>query len=125
MLPKRSWKNQNPMLSSAEGEMREMAEMELQELSEQLDNLQELELRSLLVPKDPRDNRNVIIEIRAGTGGNEAALFASDLLRMYLRYADCTAIRPKFSPLTRSASAVTKGSHLLRQRQGRLFPLEV
>lgn len=75
------------LLGSAEGEMRELAEQELQELNEQLDRVQ-AELRSLLVPKDPRDNRNVIIEIRAGTGGDEAALFAADLLRMYLRYAD-------------------------------------
>ena len=75
------------LLGSTEGEMRELAELELQELSEQMDSVQ-AELRALLVPKDPRDNRNVIVEIRAGTGGDEAALFASDLLRMYLRYAD-------------------------------------
>lgn len=75
------------LLGSAEGEMRELAEMELQELTGQIDQVQ-ADLRSLLVPKDPRDNRNVIIEIRAGTGGDEAALFAADLLRMYLRYAD-------------------------------------
>jgi len=75
------------LLGSTEGEMRELAELELQELSEQMDSVQ-AELRALLVPKDLRDNRNVIVEIRAGTGGDEAALFASDLLRMYLRYAD-------------------------------------
>src|SRR5690606_17345839 len=65
------------LLGSAEGEMRELAEMELQELNGQIDQVQ-AHLRSLLVPKDPRDNRNVIIEIRAGTGGDEAARFAAD-----------------------------------------------
>src|SRR3970282_596408 len=48
----------------------------------------EAELRSLLLPRDPRDNRNVIMEVRAGTGGDEAGLFAADLYRMYARYAD-------------------------------------
>ena len=46
------------------------------------------EIKRLLVPKDPRDDRNVIVEIRAGTGGDEAALFAADLFRMYTRYAE-------------------------------------
>ena len=66
------------LLEMADEEMREMAELEMQQLSEKMDALQ-TELRSLLVPKDPRDNRNVIVEIRAGTGGDEAALFAADL----------------------------------------------
>lgn len=68
-------------------ELRELAETELEELEarrEQLDG----RLRVLLLPKDPNDEKNVIIEIRAGTGGHEAALFAADLLKMYLRYAE-------------------------------------
>ncbi len=68
-------------------ELRELAETELDELEarrEQLDG----RLRVLLLPKDPNDEKNVIIEIRAGTGGHEAALFAADLLKMYLRYAE-------------------------------------
>jgi len=68
-------------------ELAELAAMELAELDEQIPQL-ELEIKTLLIPKDPRDKRNVIMEIRAGTGGDEAGIFASDLYRMYNRYAD-------------------------------------
>jgi peptide chain release factor 1 len=68
-------------------EMREMAKMELEELEPKRDAL-ESELRELLMPKDPNDNKNCIVEIRAGTGGDEAALFAGDLWRMYQRFCD-------------------------------------
>jgi len=68
-------------------EMRELVKEELAELEERLQTSSEA-LRILLIPKDPNDEKNVIIEIRAGTGGEEAALFAGDLLRMYLRYAE-------------------------------------
>lgn len=68
-------------------EMRELAEMELAELEPQIEPLEE-EIKLLLVPKDPRDQKNVIMEIRAGTGGDEAALFAADLYRLYSRYAE-------------------------------------
>jgi peptide chain release factor 1 len=61
--------------------------MEIEELEPQCERLQR-ELKSMLLPKDPRDERNVILEIRAGTGGDEAALFAADLFRMYTRYAE-------------------------------------
>ena len=67
-------------------DMREMAAAEIRELEPALEAL-DAELRFLLVPKDPLDQRNAIFEIRAGTGGDEAALFGGDLLRMYLRYA--------------------------------------
>ena len=68
-------------------EMREMAEMEIAELEENLDKCNE-ELKILLIPKDPNDEKNVILEIRAGTGGDEATLFAAEILRMYARYAE-------------------------------------
>ena len=68
-------------------ELREMAKMELSDLEEKLETLTN-ELRVLLLPKDPNDDKNVILEIRAGTGGEEAGLFGSDLLRMYMRYAE-------------------------------------
>ncbi len=68
-------------------EMRELAEMELEELQGQEAQLTQ-ELRRLLLPKDPNDERDVILEIRAGTGGDEAALFAAELLRMYTRWAE-------------------------------------
>lgn len=67
-------------------EMREMAKMELESLNEQLPQ-REHEIKLLLLPKDADDERNVIIEVRAGTGGDEAGLFAAELLRMYQRYA--------------------------------------
>ncbi len=68
-------------------EMRKLAEEELSALKIRRDEL-ENELKTLLLPKDPNDERNVFLEIRAGTGGNEAAIFAGDLFRMYARYAE-------------------------------------
>ena len=74
-------------LLSQEKEMKELAEAELKKLE---NRKQELEkgIEILLLPKDPFDEKNIIMEVRAGTGGEEAALFAGDLLRMYLRYAE-------------------------------------
>ncbi len=72
---------------SPDAEMREMAAMELASLREREEALVQ-ELRSMLLPKDPHDDRDVIIEVRSGTGGEEAALFAADLLRMYIRFAE-------------------------------------
>ena len=68
-------------------EMRDLAKMEINELEDQIE-ANEAELKILLLPKDPNDEKNVILEVRAGTGGDEAALFGQDLLRMYLRYAE-------------------------------------
>ena len=73
--------------SGQDEEMKELAKMELSELEEKIPALEE-ELKVLLLPKDPKDDKNVILEIRAGTGGEEAALFGADLLRMYTRYAE-------------------------------------
>ena len=70
-----------------EDEIRELVEAEIDELIPLIEKL-EKEIRTMLLPKDPRDERNVIMEIRAGTGGEEAALFAADLFRMYTRYAE-------------------------------------
>lgn len=75
------------ILEDGDEEMRELAKMELAELEETIEELEE-ELKVLLLPKDPNDEKNVILEIRAGTGGEEAALFGADLLRMYTRYAE-------------------------------------
>ena len=72
---------------SADDELKEMAKMEMEELEEQIETIEE-ELKILLLPKDPNDDKNVFVEIRAGTGGDEAALFAADLFRMYARYAE-------------------------------------
>ena len=68
-------------------EMKEMAKLELEELSAQLPEIEE-EIRILLVPKDPEDEKNAIVEIRAGTGGDEASIFAGDLARMYFKFCE-------------------------------------
>jgi peptide chain release factor 1 len=68
-------------------ELRFLAEAEIMDLEPRIDRM-EHDIKSMLLPQDPRDRRNVIVEIRAGTGGDEAALFASDLFRMYSRHAE-------------------------------------
>ncbi len=73
--------------TESDPEMKELAKMELSELEENLEDYA-LQLKMLLIPKDPNDDKNVILEIRAGAGGDEAGLFAAELLRMYIRYAE-------------------------------------
>jgi len=73
--------------SAEDDDLRQLAAMDLEELTPRVDEL-EKELKGLLIPKDKRDERNVIVEIRAGPGGDEAALFAADLFRLYSYYAD-------------------------------------
>lgn len=75
------------MAEDEDPEIRELAKEELAELEEQLPPL-EAELERLLLPRDPNDSRNIFLEVRAGTGGDEAAIFAGDLFRMYSRYAE-------------------------------------
>jgi peptide chain release factor 1 len=75
------------LLEGGDAELRELAEEELTSLEARREALLQ-DLKVLLVPKDPNDEKNVIVEIRAGTGGDEAALFAADLFRMYSRYAE-------------------------------------
>ncbi len=74
-------------LESGDEDLKEIARGELNELEEQQTNLEE-KLKVLLLPNDPNDDKNLILEIRAGTGGEEAALFAADLYRVYMRYAE-------------------------------------
>jgi len=75
------------MLHEADAEIREMASQEVAELEARQPKIEE-ELKLLLLPKDPNDEKNVVIEIRAGTGGDEASLFAAEIFRMYSRYAE-------------------------------------
>lgn len=75
------------LMHGSDVEMRELGQMELESARSRRDEL-ETELHTLLLPKDPNDSRNIFLEIRAGTGGDEAALFAGDLFRMYSRYAE-------------------------------------
>jgi peptide chain release factor 1 len=79
--------NREILATEKDEDFREMAKSELDELLVQRDEKEE-EIRLMLVPKDPEDSRNAIIEIRGGTGGDEAALFAGDLYRMYMRYCE-------------------------------------
>ncbi|HKL07192.1 MAG TPA: peptide chain release factor 1 [Bacteroidales bacterium] len=75
------------LVKEKDEEMREMAKMELLELEEKVKPLEE-KIKLLLLPKDPEDEKNAILEIRAGTGGDEASIFAGDLYRMYLKYCE-------------------------------------
>ncbi len=77
----------NVVSTEKDEEFREMAKIELDELIPQKAIMEE-EIKNLLIPKDPNDNRNVILEIRAGAGGDEASIFAGDLVRMYQRFAE-------------------------------------
>lgn len=74
-------------LNGTDDELRELAKAELPEIEEKQEKM-EAGIRQMLIPKDPQDEKNAIIEIRAGTGGDEASLFAGDLLRMYTRYCE-------------------------------------
>ena len=80
-------KETRELLKSSDKDLRELAEEEVSRLNEEIKKLEE-ELKVHLVPKDPNDSKNVILEIRAGAGGEEAALFAADLFRMYQKYAE-------------------------------------
>ncbi|WP_126969770.1 peptide chain release factor 1 [Gynurincola endophyticus] len=80
-------KSYKEALNSNDEELRELAKEELPSLEENKDKV-ENEIKQMLIPKDPQDDKNCILEIRAGTGGDEASLFAGDLLRMYLRYCE-------------------------------------
>jgi peptide chain release factor 1 len=91
------------LLDESDPEIREMAEAELEDLEGHKEKLED-EIKLLLLPKDPNDDRNVVLEIRAGTGGDEAALFAGDLFRMYCRFAE--ANRWKVEVISCSESAL-------------------
>lgn len=75
------------LLNGDDKELRELAKEELARIKDLLPSLEQ-ELKVLLIPKDPNDEKNIILEVRAGTGGDEAAIFAADLFRMYSRYAE-------------------------------------
>lgn len=79
--------NNRSLLDDPDQEIRKLAREEIEQLKSKLSKA-EIELRLLLLPQDPNDGKNILLEIRAGTGGEEAALFVADLFRMYLRYAE-------------------------------------
>jgi peptide chain release factor 1 len=82
----------NEILRGSDAELSELAKMEIPELEEKIAETEE-RLTELLTPKDPNDHKNAVIEIRAGAGGDEAGLFAAELLRMYLRYCETHSLR--------------------------------
>lgn len=100
---KEELENARELLGDSDPDMREMAKEEISSLEPKLGPL-EAELKVLLLPKDPNDEKNVLLEIRAGTGGDEASLFAANLFRMYTRYAE--ARRWKIEPVSSSPTEV-------------------
>jgi peptide chain release factor 1 len=102
-------------LNSSDEEMRELAKMDLPELEEKKERL-EKELTKLLIPKDPQDDKNAIVELRAGTGGDEASLFVGDLLNMYLRY--CSKRGWKTAIVSESEGTVGGYKEILLEVQG-------
>ena len=95
------------LLEDADAEIRSMAQEEIKTLEPEVETL-ERELTLLLLPKDPMDDKNIILEIRAGTGGDEAALFAGDLFRMYSRYADTRGWKVEVMSLSESGTGGCK-----------------
>jgi len=93
--------------SNGDADLQAMAEAEVTSLGEQRDAL-DREIRQALVPKDPNDSRNVVLEIRAGTGGDEASLFAAELFRMYSRYAERRGWRVEVIDLSESEAGGIK-----------------
>lgn len=100
----------------ADADLREMAESELKELRPRIAQMEQ-DLRLMLVPKDPRDEKNIFLEIRAGAGGDEAGLFAAELFRMYSRYAEKK--RWKVTLLDMSTSGVGGVKEVIAQVQGK------
>jgi peptide chain release factor 1 len=106
----RQWKDMEdalsqarPMLQEKDPDLRAMAEEEVQRLEPELAKIEE-EIKILLLPKDPKDEKNVVLEIRAGTGGDEATLFAAEVFRMYSRFAESQ--KWKIEVMSTSESAV-------------------
>ena len=102
-------------LNSTDEDLRELAKMEMPELEEKKDLL-EKQLTKLLIPKDPQDDKNAILELRAGTGGDEASLFVGDLLNMYLRY--CSKRGWKSAIISESEGTVGGYKEVLVEVQG-------
>jgi peptide chain release factor 1 len=100
----------------SDAEMKQMAQDELQSLEQRMAQVEQ-DLKVLLIPKDPNDEKNVILEIRAGTGGDEASLFAAELFRMYSRYAE--AQRWKVEVLSSSESGVGGLKEVIAMIEGR------
>ena len=104
------------LAQESDPEMKQMAQEELQSLEQRFAQVEQ-DLKVLLIPKDPNDEKNVILEIRAGTGGDEASLFAAELFRMYSRYAE--AQRWKVEVLSSSESGIGGLKEVIAMIEGR------
>ena len=104
---------------ATDAEMRALAEAELPEVEERIEALQQ-DIQILLLPKDAADEKNAILEIRAGTGGDEAALFAGDLFRMYERYAALAGLAVRGGLGKRGRGRRLQGNHRHGVGQGRV-----
>src|SRR6202012_5249097 len=99
--------NKEILATEKDEEFREMAKGELDELLVKRDEMEEV-IRLMLIPKDPEDSKNAIVEIRGGTGGDEAALFAGDLYRMYMRFCEKNGWRTEMVDFTQGTSGGCK-----------------
>ena len=113
-----------PMLTEADPEMRGMAEEEVARLEPELARIEE-ELKFLMLPKDPLDDKDVVLEIRAGTGGDEATLFAAEIFRMYVRFAETRGWKVEVTTASESSVGGLKEVIGAGQRQESLQPAEV
>ena len=105
------------LLEDRDADMRAIAKEELPSLQQRLERLQE-QLRILLLPKDPNDERSVILEVRAGAGGDEAGLFAAELLRMYLRYAERKGWKTSLADTSENAAGGIKDASVTIEGDG-------
>ncbi|MBV9769235.1 MAG: peptide chain release factor 1, partial [Bryobacterales bacterium] len=99
---KRNYDEACSMVDDPDAELRQMANDEIQRLEPELGRIEE-DLKVLLLPKDPLDDKNIVLEIRAGTGGDEATLFAAEVFRMYTRYAESQRWRVEVTSVSESA----------------------
>ncbi len=104
---KRNYDEARSMVDEPDPELRQMANDEIQRLEPELVRIEE-DLKVLLLPKDPLDEKNVVLEIRAGTGGDEATLFAAEVFRMYTRYAETQKWRVEVTDVSESAAGGIK-----------------
>ncbi len=112
------------MLGEDDPELQALAEDELATGNQRLEEL-ERTLQLLLLPKDPNDDNNLFLEIRAGTGGDEAALFAGDLFRMYQKYTEAQGWSMEVLSENPGEHGGFKGNHRPRSRTGRVFAIQV
>lgn len=110
--------------SESDEEMRELLKEENSEAKRRIQELEQ-EMKILLLPKDPNDDKNVVVEIRAGAGGDEAALFAAEMYRLYVKYAERNRWKVELVGAGRNRHRRHEGSQLYDQRKRSLFPPEI